>query len=130
MRHIAAHRLLTTANIDHARVGFTDGDRADRTAEKTVGDILPSVAAVAGAPNAAASRAEIIQERLAGHSGNRAGTAAAKWPNESILHRGEERGFRSSRGFVIGGQSRANDRGGAKARQPTRLRPHGCSPGT
>ena len=68
MRDVAANGLLAAAGVDDARIGRRDSDRADRPAEKAVGDRLPRLSAVSGLPYAAATRAEVVDVALTGGS--------------------------------------------------------------
>ena len=78
VRDVAADRLLARAHVEDVRVRFRYRDRADRARlEVLVGNDLPVRAAVRRLPDAAARRAEVIDQRLMAHAGHRRDASAA-----------------------------------------------------
>jgi hypothetical protein len=59
---------------------------------------------VAGAVHAAAGAAEVEQQRLAGHAGDRGGASAAEGADQAVAHRADE-------GFGVGGLFRLSEDG-------------------
>ena len=77
-RQVAAQARLAHADVDDVRIRLRDGDRADRSGpEEAVRDVAPGHAGVVGLPDAAAGRAHVVDERLAGDAGDRRHAAAA-----------------------------------------------------
>src|SRR5688572_21957964 len=77
-RRVPADVRRARADVDGVRVGVGNVDRADRAAEKAVGDVLPRHARVFGFPDAAAGRADEERVRLRGKARDSGGPATAK----------------------------------------------------
>ncbi len=92
---IAAHGFFAAAHIDDVVVVLRHRHRADGAAEVTVGDVFPGLAAVFGAPHAAAHAAEIEEVGLARHAGYGRRTTAPKRPDAAPLHRLVQRFIKS-----------------------------------
>src|SRR5688572_25050058 len=86
MGDVAAHGLLTGADVNDVGIGLGDGDRADGPAEEPVGDRLPALAAVSGLPDPAAGRAEVVDAGLRRDPLDGRGTAAPIRPDLAPLH--------------------------------------------
>src|SRR5262245_23343826 len=80
MREIAANAGFAHANVNHIRIGFADGNRADGAGAEalSVADRFPIHAAVRGFINAAAYATEIIHIRLGNAASHRNRTPATK----------------------------------------------------
>src|SRR5262245_31551682 len=77
-RQIAAQARLAHADVHDVRIRLRDGDRTDRAGpEKTVRHIRPDRARIVSLPDAAAGRAHVVDQRLAGDAGNRRHAASA-----------------------------------------------------
>src|ERR1022692_2156249 len=83
---IAAQTGLAGSNINHTRIRFENGDRADGGDYALVGDRLPAYAAVGGAPDASRNAAEIIGVGTARNSSYGEHAAAAIWADVAPLH--------------------------------------------
>src|SRR5689334_2245291 len=87
MRHDAAHRVFTHADVNNIRIAFGDRDRADRTGlEETIGNVTPTDSHVLGLPETAAGRSHVIGLRIAHDAGTGIRTPAAKRTNRAPLH--------------------------------------------
>ena len=96
---VAANAGFAAASINHVGIGIGDGDAADRGGGGLlIEERIPGIAAVGGFPDAAGDRAEIVGVRLAGHTRNGQGAAAAERADEAPLH--------SAIGFGIDGVGR------------------------
>ena len=96
---LPANRLLAHADVDHVRVGWRDGDRADRTtAEVAVGDVAPVDAGVVGAPEPTAGVAREVGQRLRRDAGRCGGPATAPRADVAPLQCAERRGVGGHRG--------------------------------
>ena len=85
---IFAELGLTGADVDHVRVRWGDGNRADgRNVGLAVGEVGPGLSAVGGAPDAAVHCAEVGGELLDGIAGNGDDASAAEGSDVAPLER-------------------------------------------
>src|SRR5215475_4316197 len=94
---VIADRALPHAHVNHARLGRSQGDRADRSAvEEAVRQVAPSDARVRGAPDATATRAEVEGAALPGMTRNCDYPPATMGSDQTPRHLIQESAHRST----------------------------------
>ena len=88
---IGPAQAFTAADIDRIGIRWSNGQRSDRTCWLVIENWIPGAAEVRRLPNPAIVRRHVEDVRLARNTGNRHGTAAAKWadhaPMKFLIHR-------------------------------------------
>ena len=91
LRDVSANAGFTSTYINDIRIGHGDRDTADRRSSILVKNRRPSIRAVAGFPDAATGRTEIVGGRVAENSSCRQRAAATKRADRTVLHSLEQR---------------------------------------
>ena len=84
--YVSAYGLLAFAHVEHVGVAFRYGYGTDGASEESVGDTVPGLASILGAPDASACRALVVEIGLVAYSRYGTGASAAEGPYEPPFH--------------------------------------------